>query len=119
MEARRRAVAAALVAFACTFIVALASRNWYLAAGTPHAAARRTPQIKNFVIDLSHGKRSCFLDLEDAEESKQLAQLVAGADVFSLGRLVPPICIYPYIYITIILHPLPLTIQSIQYLLLY
>ena len=48
-------------------------------------AARRTPQIKNFVIDLSHGKRSCYLDLDDAQESKQLAELVTGADVFSQG----------------------------------
>jgi crotonobetainyl-CoA:carnitine CoA-transferase CaiB-like acyl-CoA transferase len=48
-------------------------------------AARRTPQIKNFVIDLSHGKRSCFLDLEDTSESRQLAELAAGADVFSQG----------------------------------
>lgn len=48
-------------------------------------AARRAPQIKNFVIDLSHGKRSCFLDLEDSDESEHLAQLVASADVFSQG----------------------------------
>ncbi len=48
-------------------------------------AAKHLPQIKNFVIDLSHGKRSCFLDLEDSTDAAQLAELVRGADVFSQG----------------------------------
>jgi crotonobetainyl-CoA:carnitine CoA-transferase CaiB-like acyl-CoA transferase len=48
-------------------------------------AAPNTPQIKNFVIDLSHGKRSCFLDLNVTEQAEQLRQLVRGADVFSQG----------------------------------
>jgi crotonobetainyl-CoA:carnitine CoA-transferase CaiB-like acyl-CoA transferase len=47
--------------------------------------ARGLPQIKNFVIDLSHGKRSCNLDLNEREEAEQLRQLVRGADVFSQG----------------------------------
>ncbi len=47
--------------------------------------ARGLPQIKNFVVDLSHGKRSCYLDLNEAEEAEQLRQLVRGADVFSQG----------------------------------
>ncbi|MDP6874733.1 MAG: CoA transferase [Alphaproteobacteria bacterium] len=48
-------------------------------------AAKGLPQIKNFVVDLSHGKRSCYLNLNDGEEAEQLRQLVRGADVFSQG----------------------------------
>ncbi len=48
-------------------------------------AAKGLPQIKKFVIDLSHGKRSCFLDLNEAAGAAGLKQLVAGADVFSQG----------------------------------
>ncbi len=48
-------------------------------------AARHTPQIKKFVIDLSHGKRSCFLDMGINEEAAQLKELVKQADVFSQG----------------------------------
>jgi crotonobetainyl-CoA:carnitine CoA-transferase CaiB-like acyl-CoA transferase len=48
-------------------------------------AARHVPQIKNFVIDLSHGKRSCYLDLNDAPDQATLKELVRGADVFSQG----------------------------------
>ncbi|MBT5191978.1 MAG: CoA transferase, partial [Rhodospirillaceae bacterium] len=48
-------------------------------------AAKGIPQIKNFVIDLSHGKRSCYLDLNKGAETEQLRQLVRGADVFSQG----------------------------------
>lgn len=47
--------------------------------------ARGLPQIKNFVIDLSPGKRSCFLDLNDAADAAQLRELVKQADVFSQG----------------------------------
>ena len=48
-------------------------------------AARRTPQIKNFVIDLSHGKRSTFLDLNSSNDSDQLKTLLRRCDVFSQG----------------------------------
>jgi crotonobetainyl-CoA:carnitine CoA-transferase CaiB-like acyl-CoA transferase len=48
-------------------------------------AAKHTPQIKNFVIDLSHGKRSCYLDLNNEAEAEQLKNLVREADVFSQG----------------------------------
>jgi crotonobetainyl-CoA:carnitine CoA-transferase CaiB-like acyl-CoA transferase len=48
-------------------------------------AAKRLPQIKNFVIDLSHGKRSCYLDLGVPEEAARLKELVREADVFSQG----------------------------------
>ncbi len=46
-------------------------------------AARRTPQIKNFVMDLSHGKRSCFLDLDSPCDADLLRALVSQCDVFS------------------------------------
>jgi crotonobetainyl-CoA:carnitine CoA-transferase CaiB-like acyl-CoA transferase len=48
-------------------------------------AGRGVPQIKNFVIDLSHGKRSCYLDIKDTDEAARLKELVVGADVFSQG----------------------------------
>ena len=48
-------------------------------------AARGVPQIKKFVIDLSHGKRSCYLDLNVADEAAQLRALASEADVFSQG----------------------------------
>lgn len=48
-------------------------------------SAKGVPQIRNFVIDLSHGKRSAYLDLREAGEAQQLRELVRGADVFSQG----------------------------------
>ncbi|WP_025899323.1 CoA transferase [Sneathiella glossodoripedis] len=48
-------------------------------------AAKHVPQIKKFFIDLSHGKRSCYLDMRDQEEAEHLKQLVRQADVFSQG----------------------------------
>lgn len=48
-------------------------------------AAAKTPQVDEFVRDTSHGKRSCFLDLDDAADAARLAELVKGADVFSQG----------------------------------
>jgi crotonobetainyl-CoA:carnitine CoA-transferase CaiB-like acyl-CoA transferase len=48
-------------------------------------SAPHTPQIKKFVIDLSHGKRSCFLDIGKKDEAAQLKQLVRTGDVFSQG----------------------------------
>jgi crotonobetainyl-CoA:carnitine CoA-transferase CaiB-like acyl-CoA transferase len=47
--------------------------------------ARSVPQIKNFVIDLSHGKRSCNLDIKNLDEATRLKELVQQADVFSQG----------------------------------
>jgi crotonobetainyl-CoA:carnitine CoA-transferase CaiB-like acyl-CoA transferase len=47
--------------------------------------AGHLPQAPLFVIDTSHGKRSCFLDLDEQSERDRLLQLVAGADVFSQG----------------------------------
>jgi crotonobetainyl-CoA:carnitine CoA-transferase CaiB-like acyl-CoA transferase len=47
--------------------------------------ARSVPQIKNFVIDLSHGKRSCYLDIKNPDEAGRLKELVCQADVFSQG----------------------------------
>ncbi len=47
--------------------------------------AERLPQIAEHVMDTSHGKRSCFLDLGVAQDGAQLKALVKGADVFSQG----------------------------------
>lgn len=47
--------------------------------------AERLPQIPEHVIDTSHGKRSCFLDLSTSEGAAQLKALVKDADVFSQG----------------------------------
>ncbi|MDP6390462.1 MAG: CoA transferase [Alphaproteobacteria bacterium] len=48
-------------------------------------AAEHLPQIKEHVMDTSHGKRSCYLNLKTAEEAARLKELVRGADVFSQG----------------------------------
>ena len=37
------------------------------------------------MIDTSHGKRSCFLDLSDTEDMARLRELVRDTDVFSQG----------------------------------
>ena len=47
--------------------------------------AERLPQIAEHVLDTSHGKRSCFLDLTRREDADRLRALVRGADVFSQG----------------------------------
>ena len=47
--------------------------------------AERLPQIPQHVMDTSHGKRSCFLDLANAGDASRLKQLVRSADVFSQG----------------------------------
>jgi crotonobetainyl-CoA:carnitine CoA-transferase CaiB-like acyl-CoA transferase len=47
--------------------------------------AERLPQIPEHVIDTSHGKRSCFLDLTKADQAAQLKALAKSADVFSQG----------------------------------
>ena len=47
--------------------------------------AERLPQIPEHVLDTSHGKRSCFLDLARREDADRLKGLIRGADVFSQG----------------------------------
>jgi hypothetical protein len=47
--------------------------------------AERLPQIAEHVLDTSHGKRSCFLDLAHREDADRLKALIRGADVFSQG----------------------------------
>lgn len=47
--------------------------------------AEHLPQIKEHVVDTSHGKRSCFINLKTAEGREQLRNLAKGADVFSQG----------------------------------
>ena len=48
-------------------------------------AAEHLPQIKQHVMDTSHGKRSCYLDLKTTEGAATLAELMRDADVFSQG----------------------------------
>ena len=43
------------------------------------------PQVPEYVVDTSHGKRSCFLDLKSPEGRDGLKKLVSEADVFSQG----------------------------------
>jgi crotonobetainyl-CoA:carnitine CoA-transferase CaiB-like acyl-CoA transferase len=45
----------------------------------------RLPQIPEHVIDTSHGKRSCFLDLSRREDGDRLRALIRAADVFVEG----------------------------------
>jgi hypothetical protein len=45
----------------------------------------RLPQIPEHVLDTSHGKRSCFLDLAHRDDADRLRALVSRADVFSQG----------------------------------
>jgi len=47
--------------------------------------AEGLPQIKEHVIDTSHGKRSCYLDLKSADGVATLRELAKGTDVFSQG----------------------------------
>ncbi|MDX2156668.1 MAG: CoA transferase [Hyphomicrobiaceae bacterium] len=47
--------------------------------------AERLPQIPEHVIDTSHGKRSCFLDLARPDDAARLKTLARTADVFSQG----------------------------------
>ncbi|MEK9725443.1 MAG: CoA transferase [Rhodospirillaceae bacterium] len=48
-------------------------------------AAEGVPQIAEHVLDTSHGKRSCFLDLKDPADAATMRDLVRQADVFSQG----------------------------------
>lgn len=45
----------------------------------------RLPQIAEHVLDTSHGKRSCFLDIKRPEEANMLCSLIMGTDIFSQG----------------------------------
>jgi crotonobetainyl-CoA:carnitine CoA-transferase CaiB-like acyl-CoA transferase len=47
--------------------------------------AERLPQIPEHVLDTSHGKRSCFLDLKARDDAARLRALIGCADVFSQG----------------------------------
>jgi len=47
--------------------------------------APHLPQADMFVRDTSHGKRSCFLDLDKTADRDQLLTLIKEADVFSQG----------------------------------
>src|SRR5215813_77470 len=47
--------------------------------------AERLPQIPEHVLDTSHGKRSCFLDLSRRGDGDRLRALIRAADVFVEG----------------------------------
>jgi crotonobetainyl-CoA:carnitine CoA-transferase CaiB-like acyl-CoA transferase len=47
--------------------------------------AQHLPQVPEHVMDTSHGKRSCFLDLTKAEDRATIRKLAKNADVFSQG----------------------------------
>lgn len=47
--------------------------------------APHLPQIAEHVMDTSHGKRSCYLDLSKPEDAATLKQLATEADVFTQG----------------------------------
>lgn len=47
--------------------------------------AEHLPQVPEHVMDTSHGKRSCFLNLNDAEDVATIRTLARSADVFSQG----------------------------------
>ena len=47
--------------------------------------AERLPQIAEHVMDTNHGKRSCFLDLSNADDAARMKALVKDTDVFSQG----------------------------------
>jgi crotonobetainyl-CoA:carnitine CoA-transferase CaiB-like acyl-CoA transferase len=48
-------------------------------------AAEHLPQVPEHVMDTSHGKRSCFLNLNKTEDVATIRKLVRNADVFSQG----------------------------------
>ncbi|KAH3663956.1 hypothetical protein OGAPHI_004670 [Ogataea philodendri] len=47
--------------------------------------APHLPQVFEFVRDTSHGKRSCFLDLNKEEDSEKLKELASTCDIFIDG----------------------------------
>lgn len=47
--------------------------------------APHLPQVPSFVRDTSHGKRSCFLDVDKPADAQRLYQLVKDSDVFIDG----------------------------------
>jgi crotonobetainyl-CoA:carnitine CoA-transferase CaiB-like acyl-CoA transferase len=47
--------------------------------------AEHLPQVPEHVMDTSHGKRSCYLNLTKAEDVATIKRLVGNADVFSQG----------------------------------
>ena len=47
--------------------------------------APQLPQVPNFVRDVSHGKRSCYLDYNVPGEAQKIRELTKGADIFLEG----------------------------------
>jgi crotonobetainyl-CoA:carnitine CoA-transferase CaiB-like acyl-CoA transferase len=50
-----------------------------------HIASPNLPAIELFDIETGHGKRSAYLDLDDADGPERLRALIGGADVFVDG----------------------------------
>ena len=50
-----------------------------------HVRSPKLPSIEPFVIDTNVGKRSCFLDLDDAGDAARMRALVADAHVVTEG----------------------------------
>ncbi len=50
-----------------------------------HVRSPHLPSIEAFVVDTNPGKRSCFLDLDTAEDRQRLAVLAPEADVLCQG----------------------------------
>src|SRR5262249_13407508 len=48
-------------------------------------SAKHLPQVPEQVMDTSHGKRSCYLDLTSAEDAATIRTLGRNVDVFSQG----------------------------------
>jgi crotonobetainyl-CoA:carnitine CoA-transferase CaiB-like acyl-CoA transferase len=47
--------------------------------------AKHLPQVPEHVLDTSHGKRSCFLNLTNKDDLATIKKLAQSADVFSQG----------------------------------
>ncbi|HKU72015.1 MAG TPA: CoA transferase [Burkholderiales bacterium] len=47
--------------------------------------AKHLPQVPEHVLDTSHGKRSCFLNLTNKDDLATIKKLAKSADVFSQG----------------------------------
>ena len=47
--------------------------------------AEHLPQVREHVMDTSHGKRSCFLNFNNPDDLATIKKLVRNADVFSQG----------------------------------
>jgi crotonobetainyl-CoA:carnitine CoA-transferase CaiB-like acyl-CoA transferase len=69
-------------------ILAAPTNGCTLAMHGADALLVNSPNLENipgFVMDTSHGKRSCLVDLDETDGANRLRDLAATADVFSQG----------------------------------